>query len=64
MNETQELKLQLTLGEINQILAGLGNAPYREVYQLIAKIQTQAEAQLQPPEQGEAVVVEKRFVNE
>ena len=43
-----ELELKLTLPEINQILEALGAMPYRHVYQLIAKIQQQAETQLQP----------------
>lgn len=49
MNEIQEVKITLTLGEVNQILDALGNVPYRQVFQLIGKIQMQAEAQLQQP---------------
>jgi hypothetical protein len=49
MNEFQEIKIALTLAEVNQILDALGSVPYRQVFQLIAKIQIQAEAQLQPP---------------
>jgi len=48
----QEIKLQLALAEVNQILDVLGNHPYKEVYQLIARIQQQAEAQLQNNNQG------------
>jgi hypothetical protein len=57
MNEGQDLRLQLTLAEINQLLAALGMAPYRDVYQLIAKIQSQAETQLEQADQTGAVTV-------
>jgi hypothetical protein len=43
----QEVQLQLTLAEVNQILDALGQKSYKEVYQLILKIQQQAENQLQ-----------------
>ena len=48
----QEIKLVLTLDEINQILAALGSQPYKDVFQLVNKLQQQAQAQLesqQPP---------------
>jgi len=64
MNETQEISLQLTLGEVNQILDGLGGLPYRQVYQLIGKIQRQAETQLQQPEQANSLSQETQFVSE
>lgn len=43
-----EIQLKLELNEINQILEALGTQPYAQVFQLIGKIQTQAEEQLQP----------------
>lgn len=43
----QDIQLQLTLAEVNQILDALGEKSYKQVYQLIVKIQQQAEAQLQ-----------------
>jgi hypothetical protein len=43
----QEVQLQLTLAEVNQILDALGEKSYKQVYQLVLKIQQQAEAQLQ-----------------
>lgn len=52
MNETSEIEIKLTLGEINQILDALGSLPYRQVYQLIGKIQLQAESQLQQPDRA------------
>lgn len=47
-----EIQLQLTLAEVNQILDALGQKSYKEVYQLIGKIQRQAEAQLQDNQPG------------
>jgi hypothetical protein len=46
----QEVQLQLTLAEVNQILDALGEKSYKQVYQLIIKIQQQAEGQLQKNE--------------
>lgn len=43
----QEIQLTLTLAEINQILEALGEKSYKEVFQLVGKIQSQASAQLQ-----------------
>ena len=43
----QEFELTLTLAEINQILEALGQKPYQDVFQLVSKIQQQAQAQLQ-----------------
>ena len=48
MTQSKDIKIALTLAEINKILDALGNMPYREVFQLVGKIQTQAEAQLEP----------------
>ena len=42
----QDIQLRLTLAEVNQILDALGERPYKQTYQLISKIQQQAEAQL------------------
>jgi|EndMetStandDraft_5_1072996.scaffolds.fasta_scaffold722458_2 hypothetical protein len=42
----KEIKLQLTLEEINQVLTALGNLPFIQVHELIGKIQTQASEQL------------------
>ncbi len=64
MNEFQEIKIALTLGEVNQILDALGSVPYRQVFQLIAKIQTQAEAQLQPPAYSNSLPLETQTVRE
>lgn len=42
----QEIQLQLTLAEVNQILEALGEKSYKDVFQLVTKIQAQATAQL------------------
>jgi hypothetical protein len=42
----QEIQLQLTLAEVNQILEALAAKSYKEVFQLVSKIQAQASAQL------------------
>lgn len=48
MTQPQSVQINLTLPETNQILDALGALPFRDVYQLVNKIQQQAEAQLQP----------------
>lgn len=40
------MKLELTINEINLIMSALGNVPYAQVYELIEKIRSQAQAQL------------------
>ena len=47
----QQVELELTLAEVNQILDALGDKSYKEVYQLIIKIQQQAENHLQKNDQ-------------
>ena len=42
-----ELKLSLSIQEINTILKSLSQLPYAEVYGLVGKIQAQAQGQLQ-----------------
>ncbi len=46
----EQISINLTLEEVNKILDSLGQRPYIEVFQLIHKIQTQAEAQLEANE--------------
>ncbi|MEC4818848.1 MAG: hypothetical protein SAK29_37080 [Scytonema sp. PMC 1069.18] len=43
----EQISINLTIEEVNKILESLGQRPYVEVFQLINKIQAQAEAQLQ-----------------
>ena len=43
----EQISINLTIEEVNKILESLGQRPYVEVFQLINKIQAQAEAQVQ-----------------
>ena len=49
------MKLELTIQEINIIMQALGNAPYIQVADLVAKIREQAQTQIamEPPKEGE-----------
>lgn len=42
----KELTFKLTVDEANLVLEGLGTLPFKTVFALIGKIQTQAAAQL------------------
>lgn len=42
-----DVKLHLSVDEVNQILAYLSEAPYKMVFPTIQKIQSQAQEQLQ-----------------
>lgn len=42
----QDLKLSLSLDQVNLVLEGLGNLPFARVHLLIAQIQRQATEQL------------------
>jgi hypothetical protein len=48
----QEIKLTLSLAEVNQVLEALGQMPYIQVYELISSIQQQAQPQLSEPQQA------------
>ena len=43
----EKITLTLSLEEVNAILDALGSQPFKQVHQLIAKIQSQATSQLQ-----------------
>ena len=45
------MKLELELAEINTILGALGAQPYTQVFQLVTKIQQQAQEQLKPEQE-------------
>jgi hypothetical protein len=47
------MKLEFTIAEINMILQALGNAPYAQVFELVQKIQQQAQAQVAEQENAE-----------
>jgi len=55
----EEINLRLSLDEVNQLLDALGEKPYKQVYQLVRKIQAQAEAQLHENTAPAAGVSEK-----
>lgn len=44
--ENPEITVELTLNEINMILASLGKHPFDEISQLIGKIRSQGEEQI------------------
>ncbi len=46
--DQQDIQLQLSVDEVNLILECLGDQPFKQVFQLIGKIQGQANGQLQP----------------
>ena len=50
-----EIRLTLTLEEVNSVLNALGTQPYAQVQPLIAKIQTQGSTQLQATQNGQQV---------
>jgi hypothetical protein len=45
------MKLELSLEEINIIMAALGNMPYAQVAGLVDKVRGQVQPQLQKPEE-------------
>ncbi|MFN8395703.1 MAG: hypothetical protein U0176_13780 [Bacteroidia bacterium] len=45
----ENITLSLSIEEVNNILALLGNQPYVQVFGLVQKIQQQASAQLSSP---------------
>lgn len=51
----ENINLQLSIEEVNAILASLGNMPYVQVFSLVQKIQHQASAQLPAVANGQAM---------
>lgn len=47
------IKLELTLDEVNKVLLGLQEMPFKQVNGLIGKIQEQAKPQLEDKKDGE-----------
>lgn len=45
----QLIKLELTVSEVNTILASLGKHPFVEIANLIGKIKQQGDSQVTPP---------------
>ena len=54
--ENTLIKLELTLGEVNGIMASLGNMPYAQVAPLVEKIREQAIPQVPVPAPQEETV--------
>ena len=50
--DTKEVTLNLTVGEVNLVLGGLGELPAKLSINLIEKIRMQATAQLQQTDQN------------
>jgi hypothetical protein len=50
----QTIKLELTIDEVNAILASLGKHPFEAIFQLVNKIQQQGSAQVQAAEAAAA----------
>ena len=46
----QTIKLELTIDEVNAILASLGKHPFEAIFQLVNKIQQQGSVQVQAAE--------------
>lgn len=46
----QEIKLKLTIEDANLVLEGLGSLPYAKVFNTVATIQQQAQAQIKSVE--------------
>ena len=58
----QDIKINLTIDDVNLILEGLGNLPFARVFTLVGKIQEQAAPQLKSDDVSrvEAVSVPER----
>ena len=57
--ENPDIAIELTLSEINMILATLGKHPFDDVVALIAKIRSQGESAIQLFQAGEKEVPEE-----
>ncbi len=53
---SQQVQLTLSVDEVNQILAALGQRPYADVFQLVHKIHSTVQTQLENPPQPDAPV--------
>lgn len=58
-NPKQELHLTLTLDEVNFLIRALSEKSFKDVYELIGKINVQANAQLMAPNVSPNSDVEK-----
>lgn len=53
----KDFQLTLSLNEVNIIIKALGNLPFNQVNEIIAKIHTQAQEQITAPTNGHEKVV-------
>ncbi len=60
----EQISINLTIEEVNKILESLGQKPYVEVFQLVNKIQAQAEAQLQAKKMREQELNQQQNTSE
>jgi hypothetical protein len=56
--ENSDLTIELTLNEINMILASLGKHPFEDVVALVSKIREQGEVQIKALQEAESVTEE------
>ncbi len=59
MEKSMEIKLSLTLEELNAVMQALGNMPYAQIAPLVEKVRTQAVPQVQAQEQVSGGEVKK-----
>lgn len=53
----KDFKLTLSLNEVNLVIRALGNLPYNQVNELLARIHTQAQEQLTAANGSDAATV-------
>ena len=46
----EQIRLELSVNEVNAILGGLAKLPFEAVHQIIGNIQQQAQSQVQAPQ--------------
>jgi hypothetical protein len=54
MSDQPSLHLELSIEDVNLILEALGELPFKSVYGLVSRLQSQARGQLQSPPVAEA----------
>ena len=59
MSMNEKITLTLSIDQANLVLKGLGQLPYREVYQVVAEIQSQAQRQVKNDGKATASAIEK-----
>lgn len=53
MSDQPTLHLELSIEDVNLILEALGEQPFKSVYGLVSRLQSQARGQLQSPPEAE-----------